>query len=88
MSTPKPYGRGTRPKSDEEWLVSPVCAFIVPDVTLIPLTGHVRDDFAADDLADYAVQQMRDASPKTADHCVRTRRMETLVLMRSLPWLP
>jgi hypothetical protein len=33
----------------------------VPDVTLIPLSEHERDAFVEEEIADYAVQQVRDA---------------------------
>jgi hypothetical protein len=54
----------------------------VPDVTLIPLTEHERDAFVEEEIADYAVQQVRDAGWSRDGALEKARAELTPVLIR------
>jgi ribosomal protein S18 acetylase RimI-like enzyme len=54
----------------------------VPDVTLIPLTEHERDAFVEEEIADYAVQQVRDAGWSRDGALEKARAELTPVLNR------
>jgi ribosomal protein S18 acetylase RimI-like enzyme len=54
----------------------------VPDVTLIPLTELERDAFVEEEIADYAVQQVRDAGWSRDGAVLRARAELTPVLNR------
>jgi ribosomal protein S18 acetylase RimI-like enzyme len=56
----------------------------VPDVTLIPLTEHERDAFVEEEIADHAVQQVRDAGWLRDGALERARAELTPVLNREL----
>jgi hypothetical protein len=54
----------------------------VPDVSLIPLTEHERDAFVEEEIANYAVQQVRDAGWPRDVALERARAELTPVLNR------